>query len=296
MNSKATTSHQPTSKAPHCEGFVLVAVLWILGALSAAVSIYAMFVIDTAKGFPAQDERLQAEALVLAALELTAFRQLDAVTQSRSTHGQFRFRLGRANVAVEFTAEVARIDLNAAPKPLLAGLFAALGADGETAETYSDRVVAWRTTPIPMASNPLVRMGFRPREAKFPHPDELYLVPGLPPDLVQRALPFVTVYSGRPHVNVRDAAPEVLAALPGMSDKLVTAVLMQRQASPQNGEALLQLLGASKQYATLDGNNALRVRANVLFDNGRRASSEVVILVFEAGDEPFAIFSWRNDT
>jgi general secretion pathway protein K len=109
-------------------------------------------------------------------------------------------------------------------------------------------------------------------------------------------LRFVTVYSGRPQVNVRDAAPEVLAALPGMSEKLVTAVLMERRTSPQNGEALLELLGASKQYATLEGNNALRVRATVTFDNGRRASAEVVILVFETGDEPFSIFSWRDDT
>jgi general secretion pathway protein K len=108
-------------------------------------------------------------------------------------------------------------------------------------------------------------------------------------------LRFVTVYSGRPQVNVRDAAPEVLASLPGMSEKLVAAVLLQRQASPQNGEALLELLGASKQYATLEGNNALRVRANVTFDSGRRATSEVVILVFEAGDEPFSIFSWRDE-
>ena len=36
-------------------------------------------------------------------------------------------RLGAANATVEFRSEAARIDLNAAPKPLLAGLFRELG-------------------------------------------------------------------------------------------------------------------------------------------------------------------------
>jgi general secretion pathway protein K len=283
---------------PRSDGFILVAVLWMLGLLSAVVSIYAIFVIDSAKGLPFYDERLQADALVLAALELTAYRQLNTVTQSRPTQGQFSFRLGGANVAVEFRSEVARIDLNAAPKPLLAGLFIALGARPDDAEMYSDRVVSWRTSPSAGEKlSPPGRsyIGYRQREGRFPHPYELTLLPGLPPALAQRALRVVTVYNGRPQVNVRDAAPEVLAALPGMSEKRVSAVLMQRQTAPRNGESLLQLLGASQQYATLEGNNALRVRVNITFDNGRRANSEVVILVFEAGDEPFSIFSWRDE-
>ena len=37
--------------------------------------------------------------------------------------------------AVEFRSEAARVDLNAAPKPLLAGLFAGLGADHQEGRT-----------------------------------------------------------------------------------------------------------------------------------------------------------------
>ena len=292
------TARQFHSTATGSDGFVMVAVLWILGALSTAVSIYAIFVIDTAKNLPVQDDRLQAEALVSAALELTAYRQLNAVGLSRPTQGQFNFRLGQANVAVEFRSEAARLDLNTAPKHLLVGLFIALGANSGDAEIYSDRVVGWRTTP-PHGDNatahPRPSAGYRVREAKFPHPNELSLVHGLPPALVQRALQFVTVYSGRPEVNVRDAAPEVLAALPGMSEKLVNAVLKQRRTVPENGEALLELLGTAKQHATLEGSNALRVTAHVTFDNGRRTSSEVVILLFEQGEVPFSIFSWRDE-
>ena len=44
-------------------------------------------------------------------------------TANRARPWPFSFRLGQANVAVEFRSEAARIDLNAAPKQLLVGLF-----------------------------------------------------------------------------------------------------------------------------------------------------------------------------
>ena len=58
---------------------------------------------------------------------------------------------------------------------------------------------------------------YLPRGAPFAHVNELWLVQGLPPALVGRAIPFVTVYSGRPDINVFDAPPELIAALPGMT-------------------------------------------------------------------------------
>src|SRR5262245_59679429 len=100
------------------DGFIIVAVLWILGALAALISIYAVYVIDTASSFSAHDDRLRARALIFAAVELTAY-QLTAPAQSRPTQGRFNFHLGPANVAVEFRSEAARIDLNTAPKELL---------------------------------------------------------------------------------------------------------------------------------------------------------------------------------
>jgi general secretion pathway protein K len=98
------------------DGFIVVAVLWILGALSVLVSIYAVYVVNTASAFAAYDNHIKADALVSAALELTAYQQQSASAQSRPTHGSFSFRLGQANVAVEFRSEAARIDLNAASR------------------------------------------------------------------------------------------------------------------------------------------------------------------------------------
>ena len=278
------------------DGFIVVVVLWVLAALSALASIYSVYVVNTATGFANYDERLRSEGLVLAALELTAYQQL--TQQPRPTSGQFGFQLGRANVAVKFRSEAARIDLNAAPKQLLVGLFRALGARPSDAETYGDRVIAWRTAqPSEQDSEAsayrMAHLGYQPRGAKFPHPDELSLVRDLPTSLVERALRFVTVYNGRPQINVLDAAPEVLAALPGMTPVDLNTFLAEREATPERAKTLLPK--EAKPYATFEGSKAVRVTTQIVFDNGHKENAEVVILLGESGEQPFAVLSWRNE-
>jgi general secretion pathway protein K len=282
------------------EGFIVVAVLWMLGALSALVSIYAIYVINTATGFVGHDDRLRAEYLVSAGVELTAFRQLLAQDQPGSTPQYFDFVLGGANVAVNYKSEAARIDLNVAPKPMLVGLFVALGARNDSAELYADRIISWRTTPsngqdAEASAYRASRLGYEQRGASFPHTSELSLVRDLPIALVERVLPFVTVYSGRPKINVLEAEPEVIAALPGITQDNLAAVLAQRQAIPEKREALLPLLGAAQQYATIESGKAVRINIQVTFDGGGQFNSEVVILMMENGDKPFAILTWRDE-
>jgi general secretion pathway protein K len=279
------------------DGFIVIAVLWILGALATLASIYAVYVIDTATAFAAHDERLQAHALVSAGLELTA-HQVTATPEERPSRGAFSFRMGRASVAVQFHSETARIDLNQAPKELLAGFFAALGA--RDAETYADRIIGWRTPP-PEGQDPeasayrTAGRRYAPRGAPFPHVGELWLVLGLPEALIERALPFVTVYSGLAQVNVLDAAPEVLAGLPGMSPDRLHALLEQRRVAPQNGQIMLALLGPAQSHATAEPSKTMRVSVRVALDNGRRMGSEVVILIGEGDAEPYRVLWWRDD-
>jgi len=283
------------------DGFIIVAVLWILGALATLVSIYAVYVANTAVSLSVNDDRLQAEASVSAALELTAYRLAAVSAEARPTQGTFSFRAGRASVAVEFRSEAARIDLNAAPKELLAGLFAALGAPYDNAESYADRIIGWRTKVGPEDQNNeadayrTAGLSYKPRQAPFPNVGELWLVLGLPPVLVARALPLVTVFSGRPGINILDAAPDVVAALPGMTPDRLYAVLSQRGGGPQNAQLVLGLLGPDQVPAATEGSKATRVTVGMRFDNGRRISAEAVILPLEDASEPFRVLSWRDD-
>jgi general secretion pathway protein K len=290
-----------SSKQQNASGFIVVAVLWMLAALSALVLIYLTYVTNTAVVVAGSTDRIQAEALETAGVELAAYQLTAFKEDARPTSGTFNSRLGTAKLTVTFRSEAARIDLNAAPKGLLAGLMIGLGADPSNAATYADHILAWRA-PLKAGDDDPENSFYRtsgvtysPRHAPFPAPEELWLVQGISPFLVEQMLPFVTVFSNLASVNIHDAAPQVVAALPGMTPEMLQEVLAQRANPALNPQSLLELTG-NAGGATVTGSKAYRIAVAVAFDNGRRSAAEVVILLLESGDEPYRVLSWRNDS
>ncbi|MBI2715611.1 MAG: general secretion pathway protein GspK [Rhizobiales bacterium] len=285
------------------DGFILVAVLWILGGLAVLAAIYALYVVNAATSLEANNDRIQTNASVSAALELTAYYLGAVKPQERPTSGQFNFRVGGSNVAVGFRSEAARIDLNSAQPPLLAGLFRVFGAPSDAANNYAERVIGWRanatnTNPDQDKETTAYRnagLTYDPRQAPFTNVQELWLVLGLPPAFVERAMPFFTVFSGMPTVNVIDAAPEVIAALPGMTPERLDAFLKQRHALRQDVNSVFQLLGPARVYATVQGSKAIRVTVRVELAKGRHINAEAVILLLEDAPDPYRVLSWTDD-
>jgi general secretion pathway protein K len=283
------------------DGFIVVAVLWILAALATLVTIFSMYVVNAATAFAVHDERLQAEGMARAAVELAAY-QIGANPQLM--RGTFLFRIGNAVVNTEFASETARIDLNAAPKELLSGLFTGLGASRPQADYYADRIIGWRSPATPDSSTNeaanyrTAGMLYGPRGAPFQHTGELSLVLGIPDFMVERALAYLTVYSGQAQVNIYTAAPQVLAALPGMDPQRLNAILVQRLVPPQNAQdqqSLLALLGPAQAMANAQGSKAVRVTARMTFDSGQRMTTEAVFFALDNGDDPYRILTWRDD-
>ena len=360
--SRAMTSL--TRSAPRAEhGFVLVAVLWILAALATLASIYSSYTVNTAATSRVADDRVQAEASIRAGVEMAVFRQLALPEKARPVRGGFDIRVGRTAVKIRFRSEGARIDLNAAPADLLTGLFTAVGVDPARAETFSERVVGWRTKARAAvdtkddastqasagatntqantgdtnaqagsdASNAQLgaaakedklyseqHMPYPPRHAPFENALELSLLPGISIAVVERVLPFVTVFSGRPEVDVFSADSTVLSAFPEMTPQILGAVQHARVTTPDDGRALLEALGPAKARATTERSKALRASIAVEFDNGRRVHAEVVFRLKEKedkgdgkgenkgdnkndkgdkdeSDEPYDLLYWRDD-
>ena len=281
-------------------GFVIIAVLWILAALAALATIFSVYLSNSAQALAVNDSGLKAEALVSASLELTTYQLLLAGDKARPALGSFRFRLDNADVLVSFTSEAARIDLNFASKEMLANLFAVLGADQQAAKEYADRTVGWRTRPKADRANDeealygAAGLGYSPRQSLFTHVNELSLVLGLPPILVDRALPFVTVFNGSSNVDALIAVPEVIAALPGMTPSALKDFLSQRSALSRDSPAIATALGPAQANATVPKSAAFRVLTTIQFDNGRRMSSEVVIALGGEKD-PYRVLSWQDD-
>jgi general secretion pathway protein K len=289
-----------TAAIPSERGFVIVAVLWILAALSALATIFSVYLSNSAQALAVSDTGLQAEALVSASLELTSYQLLLASDKARPARGSFHFRLDNADVLVTFASEAARVDLNFASKEMLSNLFAVLGADQRAAKEYADRIVGWRTRPSVNAANDeealygAAGLTYSPRQSFFTHVNELSLVLGLPPVLVDRALPFVTVFSRSSNVDVLIAPPEVIAALPGMTPSALKDFLSQRPALSSDPPAIATALGPAQASATIPKSTSFRILTTVKFDNGRRTSSEVVIALGEDKD-PYRVLSWQDD-
>jgi general secretion pathway protein K len=315
------------------DGFVLVVVLWLLGSLAALVAVYSLYLTNTATAFTTHLEKAQAESLVAAGLELVAYQltigksedkkpgeetktvqdtkpaeankpaeDTKPAQDTKPAKGGFSFRAGKADVSVQFSPENARIDLNAAPKELLAGLFRSLGARRE-AEYLAERIIGWRTPRNAEAAaredeTTIYRsagLPYGPREAPFAHVYELGLVAGMPAEIARRAAPLVTVHSGSSAFNAIEAPPELIAAIPGVTPEQLPLLLRARERDLKSFQSALASLDSGNRFVTTEPGKSTRVAVNVAFASGYRMRTEATIIVVDGDTEPYRVLSYRND-
>ncbi|TYL89341.1 general secretion pathway protein GspK [Bradyrhizobium rifense] len=284
-------------------GFIVVAALWMLAALAALTLVGSVYMTQSAIALSAFDATTQLQMVEMAGIEMAVYQLSGAAPGARPSHGSLAFRLSNARVAVEYQSEAARINLNMAPRSMIAGLFAALGIESDAASQLADRVVAWRSAPRSNAQddeNSLYTstgLNYLPRRAPFNSVDELSLVVGMPAALMERARPFLTLYSGIAGINVLEAAPEVMAALPDMTSVKLDAFLNQRDSLPSTDpEFVLGILGGRTLGATVAGSDAYRIRMRVVLADGRDSRSEGVIMLPVAGVKTaYRVFTWRDE-
>jgi general secretion pathway protein K len=282
------------------DGFILVVVLLLLMALAALASVYSVYAGDVAAESLVPEDRLQGEAAARAAVELAALETLARPAGERPTRGRFSVRLAKARIEARYVAETARVDLNAAPKELLSGLFASLGAEKALADRLADGVVAWRSKPQQNEAPPpdsaeykALGLSYGPRHGLFDSVFELSLIAGMPPAIAARALPLVTLYSGRAELDVADADPLAIAALPGLEPDAVAAIVKARSKGADFA-TLQTLLGEAKDGATGEAGAAYRLDVDVELRN-RRMRAEIVFALKSEGAEPYDILYWRDD-
>lgn len=280
-------------------GFILVVVLLILTATATLASIYSVYATNTAASARVPEDRLRAEAAFRAGVELVVLQLLSTPEASRPTRGTLGAQFAGARVSATYVSEGARIDLNAAPKELLSGLFASFGISKDKADGYADHVVAWRTRMAPNAANPevaayqAVGLSYRPRQAPFESTRELNLVRDLPHELAEKAMPFVTVFSALASIDVMNAKPEVLSALPGVTQEQLSDILSAREKG-ENVQSLLRRLGQARALATAAPAKSMRARIFVELGR-RRVSADVVFALTTEGEDPYEILYWRDD-
>ena len=288
-------------------GVVLLAVLWTVALLATL----AMAAATTFRGFSSimaiDRDRLQAEGLLTAGLEVAAGLASSAgdvpLRDVRST-----VTLSTGVVRLRLEDEGGRIDIGKAPVALLAGLLRSVGAGD--ADAVAGAIVAWRKSdgqaglaPAP-AAKPTANVSpagvttsaANPAQAEvadslFTDAAQLGAVPGMHPQWVAAVAPLITVF-GNPTVNPLTASAAVLATLPGIDPARLAAFLDARSVAADPKQVVASL-GAAPTFLEVKPPQAVRVHLLAALSGGYAAAAEAVFVCLPKDRQPYRVLAWN---
>ena len=203
-------------------GIALIAVLWIVAALSVIVTGVVHSVRSEVRLVSVARQSTEAAALGEAAIMLVL--QEMAANASRPMHlTKVEVTYQGQRMAVEVMPMTGLIDLNRAPVGLLVSLYAVAGGmDAKSAQTLAEATVQVRS-----------ERDARGREVGFEAEQDLLRVPGVGYDLYARLSRLVTAQGqGSGRVNPQAAPEGVLRVLAGGDAARSTALAAARDKTP----------------------------------------------------------------
>ena len=207
------THNRPLTRTPASppsaasQGLALIAVLWLVAAMGLIITGVVKSVKTETRSSGQQRQSLQAQtqadAVLLLALQNLYFQDnpLRQATQSA------RFVFAGQDTQVEVNSLNGLIDINNAPVPLLAQLYAvAAGLPNDAAQALAQATVQSRETT-----------NAKGLQAKFDAPEDLLQMPGFTYDLYAKIRDLVTadLKDGSGRVNPMAAPQSVLQVLTG---------------------------------------------------------------------------------
>lgn len=278
------------------DGFVLIAVLWILAALAGLVGAYVAYAVTMAQSSDFYLRRVTSDAAISGGLELAVYDLLQLDPKARPPEGVFDYLIGDARVQVRYAAESLRLDINKASVESLREMFEEKAGSRSFAENYARRIVAWREKPdgqgagVEDLSYRAAGASYMPRHGPFQAVEELWDILDIPPEALMRIIPYVTVYGGRANWREEDGARSGAAVAaeggaPGADG--------QAQPAPGGGEESggPQTAGAPGEEQTL---KPTRFEVRAIDSAGRVNGAEVVAIGTRNGDGPYNVLLWRT--
>ena len=246
---------------PHSQrGVALVAVLWVVAALSILVTGLVQTQRDEIRTASSSRLRLQADALGQGAINLAVQMLRADVGGPERRERLMRMSIPYAGIAVQVEIQplTGLVDLNLAPAPLLAAMFTVGGGlDAATAQQLAASVVAAREAR-PAGPPP-----------RFQAPEELLGVAGVDYDLYAKLAHLLTTDSrGSGRINPLAAPPGVLLVLAGGDQAVAGRVAADRDANvPGMDTTRLQAALTDKSVTT-----RFRFSALVPFPDGSQVT------------------------
>jgi len=300
-------------------GFALVLVLWVLSLLTIMAGSFALSMRREAAIVTGGSSNAKAKAVAesgLAVAELMLMHP-DQRQRWRADGSIYQIDYTESKVRVQLLSEAGKVDINSADQVLLQGLMLHAPVEEKLQTKLVNAILDWRD------ADDLVRidgaekeeykeagLSYRPRNKPFQSIEELQLVLGMNEQVFNWLENLVTVYSGRPTVDLTQASKEVLQVLPGMDAELIDGYIAARRESAINGLPV-PAFGASAgtgdqpvaptnspETAVNNGaeqKGAMTVVTEALLDDGTAAMIRALIKRSDsAGSSPFQALKWQR--
>lgn len=296
-----TPMQRPRPGGQH--GVALLLVLWLIALMAALVGGFAM---------AARVEHLQgrvlarglvAEQAARAGIEYAMVRLAEQDDRRRwwPDGRAYRWRFGQAQVDIEIVDEQGKIDLNAAPVPLLAALFRGAGMEQAQAERVAGAVADWRdpdflTQPSGGGEDSdyeAAGLAYGAKDAPFDTSAELLQVLGMTPEVYAKVADVVTVFSGRDTPDTAFASGQVLTAM-GMDGNAIVA--RRHRWNPMAGSPPPNLGDGVDLMGSNSGTYSIQSRARL--GDGRQWLLRVVVRNDAAGvpGSAYTPLQWEEGT
>jgi general secretion pathway protein K len=271
-------------------GIALLIVLWVMVLLITIVfsfSVMARTEIFSTLNFKQQIEnKYLAEAGLQCGIMELFYRAANKNKQMtfaeeeilRTDGTAYTGKLENGSYQYRITDESGKIDINALTDSsgiILNNLLVNLGINKETADTIVDSILDWKS-PTDLHrlhgadSSYYLSLPdpYKAKNANFDSLEELLLVKGVTLDILYGneekpgVIRFLTIQSNSGRININAAAPEVLKAIPFISDDAVQKIMNLRSADNTKAATDIQTIMADGDYSkmspyitTADSNN-----------------------------------------
>jgi general secretion pathway protein K len=323
------------AKRPAPRGSALIAVLWLVAALSVIAFSVAGTVRSevqrTSTAIDGEKAYFLATGAVERALLYMGWRFYTTPDGSPlywdgiSPALRFEFPTGRA--VVELIPETSKMNVNYAAPEELYQLLMALGAGPVRSRDIALGIVDWRTPEVGGAdaadqlSLPIAPT-FRPRHASFEEIEELLMVRGMTPELFYgtyernpdgRLVPrhglrdCLSVYGSTAQFDVNTVDPAVMAAI-GIPADSIASIVQMRRLRPFRSAEELNAVGAglpvfNRLGVGIGGSQVYTIRATAqarlasgAFSDARRSVAAVVRMLDRSKfDQPYHVLRWYDN-
>jgi general secretion pathway protein K len=284
-------------------GVILITVLWTV-ALLAALAMAASVSFRGFAGIMAVNrDRLQAEALFTAGLEVAA-GIASGIGDGPLIDLESTVTLSQGSVRLRLDDEGGRIDIGKAPVEVLAAMLRSVGADDP--DGIARQIVEWRKADAAPAQPASAGAGAAPAAGAAPGgaapppgatPDslvtdvaDLLQVQGMRAQWVSAMAPLVTVF-GNETVNPLSAPAPVLAAL-GIDENRLAAFLDARRSGVDPKQLVAGLGGAQSRLETKPP-QAIAVHLSTKLADGYAANVEAVIVCLPKDRQLYRVLAWK---